>query len=192
MVAFDKKKEVEHLTQVLRETQQALRDGNVIKLQELSDQTIHSASIYQHTDFITIAVLIYTLNKLLLRKDKLNLKNWAVFIKKFNSEIDTSLKDLNNEDNEEFARHIQHARELVSNLSPTAKTNVEEVLHKASLNKATKIYEHGISLSRTAQLLGVTPWELAEYIGSRNMHDNPYNAAVDIKKRAKLVLDFFK
>jgi predicted transcriptional regulator len=71
------------------------------------------------------------------------------------------------------------------------KPYIQEVLRKASINKASKIYEHGISLGQTAQLLGITQWELSEYSGQTNVSDNDYNKTLDIKKRAKMALEFF-
>jgi predicted HTH domain antitoxin len=191
MVEASDKKEIEHIINVLRNAQHALKEGNAFELQQLSDQTIHSASIEQHTDSITIAVLMYTLNKILSKKNKINIKKWEAFVIKFNLELEKAISELKKRDIEEFVRHLEHAKDLLKNASSSLKTNIQEVLNKAALNKASRIYEHGISLSQTSRLLDVTQWELAEYIGQRSIPDNPYNATVDIKKRAKVTLDFF-
>lgn len=184
-------KEGAHVIQVLRESQEALRQDDAYRLQQLSDQTIHSASIYQHTDFIIIAVLMYSLNKLVIRKNKLQVQKWSQFIKKFNLEIDKAINSFKEKDIDEATRHLEHAKSLLTDLSPSVKQDVEEVIHRASVNKATRIYEHGISLQKTSKLLGVSQWEMAEYIGNRNMFDNPLNQTIDEKKRAKMALDFF-
>ncbi len=191
MVVFDNKEEVNHVVQVLREAQSALNNDNAFKLQQLSDQTIHSASIHQHTDFITIAVIMYSLNKLVVKKQKMHLPKWPVFVKKFNEEIDQAINSLKQKDNEEFLRHIEHTKGLLETLSPSIKENVQEVIRRASINKAGRIYEHGISLSQTAKLLGVSEWELAEYIGQRITHEPAFTSTIDVKKRAKVALDFF-
>ena len=64
-------------------------------------------------------------------------------------------------------------------------------MHKASVNKASKIYEHGISMGRTAKMLGITQWELSEYTGQKNVPDNPYNETFDVRKRAEMAMEFF-
>ena len=79
--------EVEHVISILKEIKQSLKEEDSVKLKELSNQTIHAASIQQHTDSITLAILIYTLSKLLERKESLKVKNWDSFIKKINSFI---------------------------------------------------------------------------------------------------------
>jgi transcriptional regulator of aromatic amino acid metabolism len=187
----DTKGEAAHVIQVLKDSQQALINNDAYRLQQLSDQTIHSASIYQHTDFITIAVLMYSLNKIVLRKNKLRVQKWPQFVKKFNNELEKAITSLAQNDSDESARHIEHAKDLLTDLSPAIKQDVQEVIRRASVNKATRIYEHGISLQKTAKLLGVSQWELADYIGNRNIYDNPLNQTIDEKKRARMAWEFF-
>jgi predicted transcriptional regulator len=111
---------------------------------------------------------------------------------KLSNEIDNSLVELEKRDVEEFARHLEHIRDLLIDFSPSARQDIQEVLRKAEVNKATKIYEHGISLTKTAHLLGITQWELVDYIGQKSIFDNPLNATIEVKKRAKMAEDFFK
>lgn len=189
MVDIEDKKETIHIIDVLTQAKKALLAEDSFALQELSNQTIHSASIYQHTDFVLIAVLVYSLDKIMAKKEKI--KSWSTFVKKFNGELDSAAKELKNSDTSEFVRHLEHAKELLVELTPAIHINVEEILRKASVNKASKIYEHGISLSRTADLLGITQWDMAEYVGGRNLFDNPYNETISVKKRAQNALQFF-
>lgn len=191
MVILENSKEAAHLIEVLVQTKKALENGDSFTLHQLSDQTIHSSSITQHTDFITLAVLLYSLNKIVMRKEKINQKIWSGFVKKFSEEINKSINELKNKNEDEFSRHLDHAKELLVTLSPNQRQDVEEVLKKASINKAGKIYEHGISLNRTAHLLGVTPWELSAYIGQGMSTENPYTKTIDVKKRIKMAQDFF-
>jgi predicted transcriptional regulator len=86
--------------------------------------------------------------------------------------------------------YIMMARKSLTGLG-SIKHYVQEVLKKASINKASKIYEHGISLGHTADLLGLTQWELAEYTSQSNAAENEQSITVDVKKRAKMALEFF-
>lgn len=190
MVVLEDKKEVEHVIKVLKDAQTALRNNNSMMLQQLSDQTIHSASITQHTDFITIAVLIYSLNKLILNRIRMPIRNWDLFVRKVNDELSKAITELRNEDSEEFARHLEHCKELLKGLSPNLRPDVEDVIQKASLNKASKIYEHGISLAQTSRLLDVSQWDLLNYVGQRTQAENPLNKTLDVKKRAKMAMEF--
>lgn len=192
MVVIENKKEVRHLVEVLSSIQRALEQSDSFELHQLSDQIIHMASIHQHTDIITIGVITYSLHKLVTKKDRISPKEWNSFVKKFNGEINQTIRALEEQDINEFARHLDHAKELLETSGGKKMSeNVHEILKKASINKATKVYEHGISLSRTAHLLGLTQWELLEYVGQKESHDSPYTATIDEKKRASKALAFF-
>ena len=68
-----------HLIEVIEQTQRGLFSNDSNKLRELSNQTIHQASAHQDEGCITLAVLIYTLSKLIERRDHGKMKNWDKF-----------------------------------------------------------------------------------------------------------------
>ena len=183
--------EAEHISSLLEQAKKALKSNNSVHLQSLSDQTIHSASIHQHTEYILIAVIIYSLSKLIYRKSSIKVTNWDIFVKKINVVFDLAIKALREKNNEAFSQHLEKAIGTITNISGTLKSSIKEVLTKASINKASKIYEHGISLGQTAKLLGLTQWELASYVGQKNISEIKYNTTLNIKSRAKMALEFF-
>lgn len=185
----EEKKEFEHIIEVLEQAKIALTEEDSLKLGQLSDQTIHSASIYQHTDFIMLAVIIYSLNKIMTRKTSLS--NWKTFLKSTIKNLDTAISYIKQEDENRFVSTLEKIKISLTEISPEAKAFGEEVLKKASVNKAAKIHEHGISLDRTATLLDVTKWELLDYIGQKNLGDIAYSITIDPKRRAKMALEFF-
>ena len=73
------------------------------------------------------------------------------------------------------------------------KKYIQDVFRKASINKASKLYEHGISMEKTAKLLGITMFELANYAGQKEeISEAPIVRGIDIKSRIKLAMDIFK
>ena len=70
------------------------------------------------------------------------------------------------------------------------KKDIEEVFRKASINKAAKIYEHGISMEQTADLLGLTLFELATYSGQK-ISEVGQSQTGSVKERIKLAMNFF-
>lgn len=186
----DNKKESQHIIDLLGQARRALEKEDALLLKQLSDQTIHSASITQHTDFITIAVVLYSLNKIVERKAKMRIKRWDSFVRKFSDELTKSIASLKEQDMQEFSRHLDHAQELMVSMSSDLRTAVEDVIKKAQLNKAGKMYEHGISLQQTARIINVSPWELVSYVGQGNTLENPLMKTIDVKKRVKMLMDF--
>ena len=71
------------------------------------------------------------------------------------------------------------------------KKNIQDVFRKASVNKASRIYEHGISMGKTAKLLGITMWELADYAGKTGISDVSESKTLDVKSRIKLAMEMF-
>lgn len=183
--------EVKHIIEVLEATKQALSEEDSLKLKELSNQTIHSASTLQDNGSITIAVLVYSLSKLLERKGSMKIKNWNEFVKKITSFLSLANVALMEGDTQSYMEHLERARKTLTSISLNLKPYIQEVLRKASINKASKIYEHGISSGQTAQLLGITEWELTDYVGQGKTSENNYNQTLDIKKRAQAALEFF-
>ncbi len=184
------KKESEHVAGVLQQVQTALKSKDSMSLKELSNNTLHSASAQQDSASITIAVIVYTLSKLVEREDYKKMRNWEMFVQKFNALFDLAIKSLKEEKTKEYENYVLKARVLLESHAVSLKEYIQDVLKKASINKASKIYEHGISLEQTAKLLGVTQWELSDYIGQKTL-DMKQDRTIDVKKRAKMALEFF-
>jgi len=184
-------KEAKHIIEVLQLTLDAIKEKDADRLRELSNQTIHNISVYQDPGNISVAVLVYTLSKLIERKDYERIKNWDKFTKKINMFFSLAISALEKDNFNKYEEYLQSARKSTNSISINLKPYIQEVLRKASINKASKIYEHGISLGRTAQILGVTEWELSEYTGQTKIPDIKYGITLDVEKRAKMALEFF-
>jgi len=183
--------EFPHLIEVVKNTKESLIKYDASKLNELSNQTLHQASAHQDMGCITLAVLIYTLSKLVERQDYRKIRNWDKFVKRFNSYMDLSILALKEQNEEKYNKYLEEARKTITSISINLKPYIQEVMRKASINKASKIYEHGISMGRTAKMLGITQWELSEYSGQKSIPENPYNETLGVKKRAKTAMEFF-
>ncbi len=185
-------KEGNYTINLLNEIKQALSTQNPSRLLELSNQKIHSASCVQDIESITLTIIVYTLGKLIERKNQLKLKNWDQFIKKFNSFIELSIKALIEKNQTAYRNHILKAKSTLESISPGLKQYTKEVIRNACINKASHIYKHGISMEQTAKILGITQWELAEYTGQTKIADINYNQTINEKSRIKMALEFFQ
>jgi len=177
-----------HQIEILEATRKAVIEDNAQSLRDLSNRTIHSASYIQDSGSIVLAVLVYTLSKLIERNAHEKIKNWKIFTKKLDSWFALAIQALKGGNQTAYESYLEQTRKSLTTISLNVKPYVQEVLHKASINKASRIYEHGISLGKTAQLLGITQWELAEYTGQK--HDGGYTT-IDARQRAKIALNFF-
>lgn len=182
--------EHDHVIKVLEEAEEAAKAGDIFKLRSLSDQTIHSAAIYQDTDNIMVAVIIYSLSKLLERKGTYSDKDFKKYFDYYLKTIEYSKNCIGKNKCELFRESINELTE-VPGLSKNIRKNMQDVLQKARINKASRIYEHGISMGATAKLLGITLWELSNYTGQTAISDMKEGDTLDIKTRTKKALEFF-
>lgn len=151
---------------------------DVIQLKELSNYTIHDATIFQDEDSVSIAILIYALAKIIERD--INYKPILDLLLKAKKEL--KLDNIKN-----YRRTIKHLFELISDMDKKFKLYIQEVINKAQIKKGSKLYEHGISIAQTAYILGISQWELLEYIGNTTITMNPLN----IRKRLEFTRRLF-
>ncbi len=183
--------EVEHLISVLEQTRQAIIDNDSLKLRDLSNQTVHSASTVQDPGSIALAVIVYTLGKFIERGDNTKIKQWSKFIKKVDGYLALAITSLKEQNTTAYESYLERIRQTIPTVSPNLKSYIQEVLRKAMINKASRIYEHGISMGQTAKLLGISQWELSEYAGQKEQGNIQYDNPESVKERAALALEFF-
>lgn len=184
--------EKENILRILKETKEAVKKKDSTALKILSNQTLHSASIYRDTDNIAVAVLVYAISKLIERKSYEEYKNWPGFFKNFMVCIDRAILALEQGHEEYFQSQLKCIRKEISKLSGNLKKNIQDVFRKAEINKAGRIYEHGLSMQQTAKLLGITIWELAEYAGQSGVSDINLNLTLPVKIRIKNAMEIFE
>ena len=185
--------EKENVMRILQEAKDAIKNNDSFKLKELSDQTVHTASISQDPDNIAVAVAVYSLSKIVEKRKFQEFPGWDMFYKSVMSSLDDLLNAIKKKDDKKVKESLMSIQKIISNLSGALKIYIQDVFRKAQINKASKIYEHGISMEKTAHLLGVTLFELAGYAGQKpETYEVPLTQTLDVKSRIKLAEDMFK
>jgi hypothetical protein len=184
--------ESENVLRILRETKVALEKNDSFTIRGLSNQTINTASLAQDPDNIAVAVMVYSLGKIVERLDYRQLPGWKKFYSNVLLYLDKSIKDIESKDYVRFREDFKMIRGSIENLSGKLKKYVKEVLRNAEISKASRIYEHGISMEQTASLLGISLYELADYAGKTGISESPENYTRDTKSRIKLVMEMFE
>ncbi|MEK6827649.1 MAG: hypothetical protein AABX99_04155 [Nanoarchaeota archaeon] len=185
--------EKENVMRILQEAKDAIKNNDSFKLKDLSDQTIHTASITQDPDNIAVAVAIYSLSKIVERRKFQEFPGWGDFYKSIISTFDDLSNALRKKDDKQLRESLALIQKIISKLSGALKIYIQDVFRKAQINKASKIYEHGISMEKTAHLLGVSLYELASYAGQKpETYEVPLTKTLDVKSRIKLAEDMFK
>ena len=185
-------KEEENVLRILKETRMAIEKNDSFMIKGLSNQTINTSSLTQDADNIAVAVIVYSLSKIIERQDYRQLPGWKKFYTNILLYMNKSIKDIENKNYELFRNDFKMIRGSIENLSGKLKRYIKEVLRNAEINKASRLYEHGISMEQTASLLGVTLYELADYVGRTGIPDAPENKTMNTKERIKLAMGMFQ
>ena len=185
-------KEEENILKILKETKIALSSNNSSKIKNLSNQTINTSAQTQDPDNIAVAVIVYSLSKIIERQDYRQLPGWNPFYKKISLYLDKSIEDIEKKNFDKFREDFKAIRGSIDNLSGKLKTYTKDVLRNASINKASRLYEHGISMENTANLLGITLYELANYVGRTDIPNTPENRTKSTSDRIKLAVEMFE
>lgn len=181
----------EELLKIIERTRKALQDQDVVRLKELSDESIGSASASQEPHNIALAVIIYSLSKIIEKSAYINKNTWDKFYKGVILEISHSVDAIKKSNEEHLNMRIEGLRKKIEELSGNMKRNIQEVFRKASINKASKIYEGGISMEKTSKLLGITMFDLASYAGSRQ-DTYSFKQKISAKERIKIAEEIFR
>jgi len=178
------RKDIHMVLKKVRDILRVKSDRDVVEIRELSNHTIHNCSIFQDEDSVSVAILIYALSKVIERKQgQVNYKNFLVFIQR-------GINLLQQNKIDEYRKAVKKLFSIISGIDSKLKMYVEEVIKQAEIKKGSKLYEHGLSSQIAASILGISQWELMNYIGKTNILDRT-SGTVDIKNRLKFTRGLF-
>ncbi|MBW2971160.1 hypothetical protein KY320_03295 [Candidatus Woesearchaeota archaeon] len=173
----------EDLINILAKALEIINQGNFFELKELSNHTIHNASIFQDEYSVSIAVIMYALSKILERgKPKLDT---------INSLMKDAVQVLSKDDWDSYKAITKEMFKFIADIDSRLKLFIDEVVRQAEIKKSSKIYYHGISLGQAASILGVSQWELMNYVGHTKMMDEGYERP-DVVEKVKFTRSLFK
>ena len=169
------------LIEVLREKE----DSDIAEIKSLSNHVIHNASVFQDEDSISVAILIYALSKIIERKQR------DLDYNKILSMLNSSISNLKNNDDDMFRKSIKSIFSFIKVMDGKIKMYIHEVINQAQIKKGCKLCEHGISVARAAEVLGISQWDLMHYIGKTTLIDQ-FSEPVNVAKRLKFARSLFQ
>jgi hypothetical protein len=182
----------EDVLKVIHTSVECIEHEDILALREQSNHTLHNASIYQDKYAITIAVVIYALSKIFERPDYRKTQSWEVFNQSVRKNLQQAEKELHEGNISAYELSIENVLNNIDRLDPKLKHYTQQVLYLAKVNKASRFYEHGLSLGRTAELLGISQWELMDYTGKTGISDVKEARTLKTNKRIELTKQLFE
>jgi len=176
---------------ILRDSIRAIKRDDIVRLRELSDHTLHSSTIYQDEESTAIAVIVYSLFKIYEKNLMQASKEWLQFNDAIIKLLDSAYNSFIRAEIAQYRIAIKKIFETISKFEKSFGKFVTEVVEQSKIKKGSKLVEHGLSIGRTAELLGVSRWDLMSYLGISNYAENEPRS-ISIKERMKIAERLFK
>lgn len=175
----------EDIVNVLEQAARIIKEQKFSDLKELSNHTIHDAAIFQDEDSISVAILVYAMSKTIERCCMQGIPYDKI------EQLVEKAKDFLKADREDdYRKTVKELFEVINKIDDRLKMFIEEVMDKARINKGSKMHEHGLSVSRIADLLGISQWELMNYIGKTQVFEF-IPEAIPVKQRLQVARGLF-
>jgi hypothetical protein len=179
------------ILEILKETLRAISFDKPELLKDQGDKIIHSATLTQEDNIVSFSVLIYALSKIYSRDTYKQFKSWNQFHKTVINDLNNAVKFLENNEEDEYYNSIKSIFSFIDSLDSKLKVFIKEVFEKAKIHRASRLHEHGISIGRTADILGVSKWELMEYVGKTGINDSEESMTIPMDKRLRTARKIF-
>ncbi len=180
------KKDVLEILEEVIEILRVKESRDIFQLKQLSDYAINDSFIFQDEDSITIGVLVYALSKMVERCYADHSLYTKLSDHLFNARDYLRRDNLNSYRNE-----IKKLFKLLSSFEKKFKYYIQEVIEQAKVKKGFSLFEHGMSIGRASKLMGITRWELMNYIGNTQVFERE-NISTNIRKRLAYTRSLFK
>lgn len=169
---------------ILIDTIKAIEKNDLAQLRELSDRVINSSSIYQDHASISLAVIIYSIFKILEKKHYEEYKEWEKFKSSLTLNLKSSYKSLEKGDISTYHNNIKSIIESMNRIEKDMGLFIDQVMNSSKIKKAASLYLYGVSAGRAAEILGISQWDLLSYLSqNREYAEAKYNISKSIAER---------
>ena len=171
------------IIKILNEAIGAIEENRFIDLMKISNHTIHNASIFQDEYSITVAVILYSLYKISNEIDEVDPE--IIYL------LRKAKDDLEKGEESDFCDKISDITNRIKQASKKMSLYLQEVITRAQIKKGSKLYYHGLSLARAAELLNISQWELMNYVGKTSINDYGYIVSENLKEKRDFIREIF-
>ena len=180
----------EVIVKILQKIRTATISGNIQSLKKAARSSLDAASIFQDKNTLSVAVIAYSIFKLterkLIIKTDIPISIYTDIIKN----LDNSSKNLSNKQIKEYEQNIKNLFKLIGQLDNQLPLYIEEIVNKAKIKKGFLLHEKGISLQRAAHIMGISQWDLMNYVGKTQISEH-ISKKIDIMDRLNFTRTIF-
>ncbi|MAG78130.1 hypothetical protein CL616_02065 [archaeon] len=179
------------ILKVLRKVYSSVKKEDADSMKFSSDYTLHNSSMYQDKDSVSIAVIVYSMYKIFSRERLKGRKDFEIFKKSFLSLISDAQSSLAKNDYAKYRKVVKKMFNVIGKLEKKFGMYITQVISQSRIKKGGRVYEHGVSVGRASELLGVSTWDLMNYIGNTKLSDAEPFFRGDVNDRIVLARRIF-
>jgi hypothetical protein len=159
-------------------------DKDFEKIQQLSEHATDDVAAYKDLDLISITVLLYSIYKIMpnmLDEDYQDLL----------AELKFAVKHLKAGNFSRYNKSIKSLFRIVTKCNAKVKVHLQDVMHAARIKKGASLLSKGLSIGQAAGLMGLSNWDLQQYIGKIPYAEQNKFRTSSAKKRLINALQLF-
>ena len=170
---------------VLTSLKEILSSDQIIptKLKQLSDELVDGASLCHDQDCISISVLAYSLYKIFLKNLNIEKTSLLEYVKIVLDSVDNDIHFRSN-----VRKLFDHLKKYDKNID----INILQIIKHVQVKSGLKMYDHGLSIGQAAEIMGVSKWNIMEYLGASSIVDQDSSYRIDCKTRLNFTKGLFK
>lgn len=150
---------------------EAFEAGDLIKLRLLSNDCIEKAALKQSKELVQLSLIAYSLSKILSKEHIICNINWPEARNRILEDIDFALTALEKNDLKAFNNSLNDISGHITGIDKQLGNFVIDLMEKARLKQASRVYAFGLSLKAAVELTGTQEQELLKYIGGTRLAD---------------------
>jgi len=172
---------------VLSKAIRSIKTNHLLDLETISNQLIHSSTLTEDPITPIISKLIYSIFKLerhsVIKSVPLPLNEIANKLISLHDELGVGKIKV-------FLEEAKIVSKYLENLGKDI--HLYNVFERAGVKKGGKLYDHGLSVARSAERMNVSQWELYPYLGKTKLNDYPEDVDKRVKYRLNYARSLFK
>jgi len=159
------------------------KSADVPGLKKLSNDIMEDVSLFQDQHSISVAVMVYSLYKILAKNENIDTRLIVKLIRNSISSIDVDAQ---------FRRRVRLVFDAIEQFDKNIDMNIIDIIKHAQIKKGLKVYEHGLSIGLASEIMGISKWDLMQYLGSYGIVDKDPNMRIDQRARLEYARGLFK
>ena len=168
----------------------AFKSRKASDLKKISNAAIEQAAMSEDRDMVSIPLISYCLYKLLSKEHMEKQESWNRFLENVDKDLDEAVEIAKRGEplvgilEKEIIHDIAQIDDSYGNYA-------KDIVYKARIKQASRIYAMGISLSTAIALTGADKMESYGYVGTTKIHDRPFTSNKTVVDRLKHVRTVF-